>query len=158
MIAAKRGKLSVVRVLLDAGANPNIALHKIACRALHTAAQEGHTSVVAELIDKGAEIDAATEYGETALISAAFAGQSSACQLLLDRGADPRATDSKGNTAARWAAKKGHYKLAFTLWRATRALRPTASLKSFGTGLDADKLSSSSHFCTPRSPPVISGR
>ena len=92
-----------------------------------------------DLLDHGAEVDAATEYGETALISAAFSGQKAACCLLLERGADPTARDANGNTAAKWAAKKAHYTLAYMLWRARKVSvvppsTPTLNQGSAGEG------------------------
>ena len=146
MIAAKRGHCAVVSELLKAGANPNIAYHNVAYRTLHTAAQEGHVSIIRDLIDNGAEVDAATIYGETALISAAFSGQKAACRLLLERGADPATRDANGNTAAKYAAKKGHYALAYTLWRARKVAvvsRSTSTPNPGGTDKGTDAIAAS---------------
>lgn len=112
MIAAKRGHLPVVRALLNAGADPNIALHEVAYRALHTAAQEGFDQIVDELVQHGADVNAATQYGETALISAAYYGKTNTVKALLSHGADPKMTDAQGNKASAWARQNGHISTA----------------------------------------------
>ncbi len=43
--------------------------------ALHLASKEGHVSVVRELLERGAKIDAATKKGNTALHIASLAGK-----------------------------------------------------------------------------------
>lgn len=55
---------------------------------LMAAAMYGYTSVVKALLDHGAEINAVTWIGQTALLAAALFGQSETVRLLLDRGAD----------------------------------------------------------------------
>ncbi|RPB22045.1 ankyrin, partial [Terfezia boudieri ATCC MYA-4762] len=56
-IAAKKGHLEVVKVLLDKGATINAMTH-VNRTALHMAAENGHLEVVKVLLDKGATINA----------------------------------------------------------------------------------------------------
>ncbi len=115
MIAAKRGHLMVVRALLEAGADPNIALYKVSYRALHSAAQEGHDAIVIELINHGADVNATTQFGETALISAAYRGKTSTVRILLSHGADPLLASKNGITASSWATRRGYPETASLL-------------------------------------------
>ena len=59
----------------------------------------------AALLAAGADVNAATAKGVTALMRAAATGNAALVQRLLDAGADVRATDSEGNTALRLADK-----------------------------------------------------
>jgi ankyrin repeat protein len=59
------------------------------------------------LLKKGADINATTQQGGTALHRAAHKGHEAAIRLLLEKGADIKATDTDGRTALRWAAYKG---------------------------------------------------
>lgn len=64
-IAAVRGDLEAVRVLLDAGADPNaVAEHNYT--PLHEALEQGHPQVARILIAAGASLDAANADGTTA--------------------------------------------------------------------------------------------
>lgn len=111
MIAAKRGHLETVRVLLEAGADPNLSLREVTYRALHTAAQEGHNQIVAQLLKYGADINATTQYGETPLISAAFYGRYSTVVLLLEHGADLRLRDIAAKLISRRITRRGGFSL-----------------------------------------------
>ncbi len=67
------------------------------------AAGKGETKEMAELLRKGAQIEAKNGSGKTALIWAAINGQDSAIQMLLDKGAKINERDSSGYTATKWA-------------------------------------------------------
>ncbi len=75
--------------------------------ALHAAAFDGDTATVAFLLDKGADVNAVSKYGTTALhsISGAFVPDrapgafAQVATLLLARGADPAIRDNRGRTA-----------------------------------------------------------
>src|SRR5258706_11075356 len=58
------------------------------------AARAGDTGRVAELLDKGVDVNAKARYDMTALIFAADKGQLAAVKLLLSRGATVGATDT----------------------------------------------------------------
>jgi ankyrin repeat protein len=130
--AAEQGNLSLVKSLLDKGADPRAkdiagrtALMWAAVgperpdiiEADSTGKQEVENKetvsnhddaerleVVKLLLDKGPELEAGDARGRTALILAAAAGDSEIVKLLLDRGANVKAADRDGQTALLVAA------------------------------------------------------
>ncbi|EKD74173.1 MAG: Pfs, NACHT and Ankyrin protein [uncultured bacterium] len=84
-IAAKSGRLNVVEILFEKGAN----LHQLSdgLSALYFAAQRGHFEIVKFLLDKGADPN---QPGSSAsLYIAAKNGHLEVVKLLLAKGADP---------------------------------------------------------------------
>ena len=136
MCAADKGHKEVVALLLDKGADINakaVPTKKSGCyysalmmpttksrypstiskdgfTPLMFAADKGHKEVVALLLDRGANINAASEgnFLYTALMIAAGRGYSEIVNLLLARGADVNASNSIGHTALTIAAGLGH--------------------------------------------------
>jgi ankyrin repeat protein len=113
LLAAEKGHPSVVRVLLDRGANINA---KCVCpdwldggwTALMIATKLGHDEIVQLLLDKGAEVNGKNFSGETALMAAAGRGASTTVTALLEKGAEVNAKTVKGETALMRAADN-HY-------------------------------------------------
>lgn len=109
--ASYRGYSSVVRLLLEEGADANARRYN--CRtALMIAAESGSTEVVEALIENGADVNLWDKSGETALIAAAkgfgvpggwgMFVEEVACphvEMLLDAGADVNMKDVRGFTA-----------------------------------------------------------
>jgi ankyrin repeat protein len=80
------------------------------------AAGFGNKEVVELLLQRGADVNAKTQSGWTALMSAALSGQTEITKILLDAGADPNAKDVvKNETAADIAKEKGHAELVTLL-------------------------------------------
>ena len=104
------------RALLDAGAEPDaVADNDTDLRPINSAAGSGASEIVALLLERGADVDAAQRGGYTALHSAAHDGNEELARMLLAAGADPaRATDDD-RTPADLAAEAGHPKLARAL-------------------------------------------
>jgi hypothetical protein len=76
---------------------------------LRRAAGAGDVAKVKELLDKGADVNAANSYGGTALAFACDRGHLEVIRLLLDRGANPNTQDTfYKSTPVVWAAQKGH--------------------------------------------------
>lgn len=105
--AAERANDDIARLLLAAGAKPDIA-NDYGESPLTLACANGDGPLVKQLIDAGANAKAARWNGETALMICAGNGNADAVRLLLAHGADTAASDqSKGQNALMWAAAQG---------------------------------------------------
>lgn len=102
-IAIDAGQSKSVRLLLEAGANPNFGL--CGTPPLVTAAGEGRTEIAKMLIKAGAKIDA--EDG-SALRSAATCGHIEMVRLLIEAGANVNAYRDNTSHPLFWAAFEGH--------------------------------------------------
>jgi Ankyrin repeats (3 copies) len=79
---------------------------------LRRAAGEGNVARVKQLLEAGADVNAANRYGGTALSYACDHGHLEVVKLLLEKGADPKAQDTFYNaTPLSWAAMKGHVEI-----------------------------------------------
>lgn len=101
-LAARKGQLRAVQVLLQAGADVNAA-ERLGRTALHLAARRGHAAVVACLVAAGAAVGmqasvpparpGTPEHGFTPLHLAAISGCTSTVRALLEAGADALQVD-----------------------------------------------------------------
>jgi ankyrin repeat protein len=99
MYAADNGHVEVVRLLLESGANAEIAnTHRVT--ALHYGARNGSLDVCRLLLDWGATVDPVDRWKETPLHDAARKGNLSVAKLLVERGADVRVKNNNGETAS----------------------------------------------------------
>lgn len=89
--------VEAVRVLLDAGADPNVPGAE-GRTALGVAALLGRQDVVRLLLDRGADPNAAGAKGQTALHAAAEGGHVEIAEALLAKGARVNAADADGRT------------------------------------------------------------
>jgi hemoglobin len=89
---------SVVRALIQAGAQVDACDGVKHCTALHIAARRGNKNVAAALLDCGAHIEALDTSGETPLRRAVNCNKTEVAELLLARGADVHSEGSKGLT------------------------------------------------------------
>lgn len=106
-MAAAGGQARIVRLLLDAGHNPEM-LDEMGETPLMSAVREGQVSTAVEMLSNGSSVNAKGRlFAETALHLAAVRGLSEMTQILLRAGADPNVKDSQGQTAAHCAAKDG---------------------------------------------------
>jgi ankyrin repeat protein len=87
----------VVRVLLDAGADPNLANNKGMTALI---ANAWNLDIAEMLIGHGANVNARAQDGFTPLLNA---GTLELTRFLLQHGADPFAKDNRGETALDWA-------------------------------------------------------
>ena len=102
-VASRKGAAGVVRVLLDAGADPS-AMASTGSTPLHLVAGAGSAEGARHLLDAGAELDArAGEAQQTPLMFAASADRADVVTLLLERGADPNITTTLMEAATRSA-------------------------------------------------------
>ena len=97
------------------------------------AAQNGHQQCISALLEEGADVDAANEQGETALIRAAKQGHEVCVVELISAGADVDSADEDGWTPLMRAAQHGHEKCVAVL---------------IGAGSDVDAVVEG-EWCTP---------
>jgi ankyrin repeat protein len=112
MLAARKGSLDILELLLKAGANPNLMNYRagiypytskpsLRYTPIISAASRGNRHVVAMLLaNPGIKVDAQDEDGNTAMMSAARNGSLDIVELLLKAGADPNLKNNRGKTAA----------------------------------------------------------
>lgn len=113
---ASQGDLDAVNKLL--GRQPPDVRDSCDWTPLMKAALNGHTPVVARLLEAGADIDAVDNGGYTAMMLAASNNHTETLTLLIERGAmidHQEATE--GLTALIWAVKQGRTEAVETLLR-----------------------------------------
>ena len=93
---------SAVRMLVDAGANPNGGTN--AFSPLLVACLNPNAEVLDALLDAGAQIDARSRDGVPVLSICAGRAPTSVVERMLDAGAAVDGTDASGQTALMWAA------------------------------------------------------
>jgi ankyrin repeat protein len=110
MYAAALGSLEAMRLLLDAGAEPNAANDFAATPLMWCA---GNANKVRLLLSKGARVNVRSKLGRTPLaIAAAYSGATEAARLLIENGADVNARDEAGASVLQQAALVNHVELA----------------------------------------------
>ena len=108
MLAAIKGDLPLVRSLVERGATIN----QPGWNALHYAATGPNAEVAAWLIERGAQLDARSPNGTTALMMAAGYGNEQSADLLLAKRADAEPRNERGLSAADFARAGGRDALA----------------------------------------------
>jgi ankyrin repeat protein len=105
--AVERNDAALVRMLLNAGAKPDLA-NRTDARPMQLAALNGNAEILSLLIDAGADVNAPqTINGDTALMIAARTGVAAAVQVLLDAGARIEAAETWGGTTPlMWAVNE----------------------------------------------------
>jgi ankyrin repeat protein len=102
-LAARHDSPSVTRTLLEAGAHVDAGLASET--PLMTAAEKGRIATVDLLLAHGANVNARSRSGWTALHHAAWSNHQAIARKLLDAGADPLARDNSGLNATDHATK-----------------------------------------------------
>ncbi|XP_004404363.1 PREDICTED: ankyrin repeat domain-containing protein 6 isoform X3 [Odobenus rosmarus divergens] len=106
-LAANKGHLSVVQILLKAGCDLDVQDDGDQT-ALHRASVVGNTDVIAALIQEGCALDRQDKDGNTALHEASWHGFSQSAKLLVKAGANVLAKNKAGNTALHLACQNSH--------------------------------------------------
>ncbi len=117
MMAASKGHLKTVQVLLDRGANVRTKDHQ-GQTALMMAAGSGHTQTAMILLESGANADAKDKQGRTSLMMAASSGHTPTVELLLRAQVKINTKDKQDHTALMVASQKGHSHIAQLLKQA----------------------------------------
>jgi len=108
MLAAGRGSLEMVRLLVERGAPVDEREARKGLSALHFACSGGYPAVAAYLLEQGAAADSRDKLGRTAVMFAAGKGDAATLRLLIERGADVNFRDAYGNTAVTIAEDTEH--------------------------------------------------
>ncbi|KAF6123014.1 ankyrin repeat domain 31 [Phyllostomus discolor] len=97
-LAARRGNLSLVKVLIDSGADVNLK-DNAGCTPLHKASREGCNDIIAELLKAGANVACENLDGILPLHAAVINNHLKAVEILLQHGSNPNQKSQKQRTA-----------------------------------------------------------
>jgi ankyrin repeat protein len=114
--ACTRGDLEIARVLLEAGADPNLVTD--AWTPLMEAARLGNREMIQLLVEFGADPNTTNEENWTALMAASNNGRTEAVDQLVQFGADPNMQDYVGWSAPLASVFKQHEEIALRLTEA----------------------------------------
>lgn len=121
-LAAHFGSLDALRVLLSQGASHQAVSHNSnGNQPLQAAAAGRQREAVALLLDVGADVDAPSEGGFTALHSAAASGDVDLTRMLLEAGATANARTEGGKTPMELAIEADHAEIVDMLEAAEAA-------------------------------------
>jgi ankyrin repeat protein len=95
----------VVRMLVNAGANPN-HLSRSGDAPLHIVAKAGDAAAITALLESGAEVDLLNEEGQTALVLAVQNLRSTAVEVLLLHKANPNPAGKTGDSLLHIAVRQ----------------------------------------------------
>lgn len=126
MLAALKGRLSLVQLLIDREAQVN----KPGWTPLHYAAThsgDASASIVALLIDHHAYVDAESPNRSTPLMMAARYGDARVVKVLLEAGADPAIRNQQGMSAIDFANSVSRTENADLIAKAIRDSAPKGS-------------------------------
>lgn len=112
--AAARGKLSIIQLLLDHGAEVN-PKRENEVPALVKAAEGGHADIVAELLKHNADPNGRNRNAQTALFSACLKGFNKVVETLLEGRANVEAQDKEGRSPLLFLASEKPGKEKWTI-------------------------------------------
>jgi hypothetical protein len=106
IMAVRFGSADKVQALLDAGASVRLADNEGNSPLAAAAGSEAPAPILALLLEKSPEVDAANRDGVTPLMLAAKLGDVDKCIMLLSAGASTAAKDSNNWSALDWARQR----------------------------------------------------
>lgn len=118
----RAGEIETAVEIIEEGAEVNIRTddeHEFT--PMMFAAGMGNLELVKALVENGADLDAKSASGQTALIWAARGGSLEVADYLLEQGADPDIKDSGGETALDWSKRNDNEQLQTLLKEHTDA-------------------------------------
>src|SRR5881628_1246314 len=130
--AAEQRNRTLIRTLLDAGADVNAA-QADGTTALHWAVYNDDAETAALLVKRGANVNTANRYGVPPLSLACTNGNADLVKLLLDAGADANASLQGGETVLMTAARAGNLETVKALL--ARGAKPNARERRDQTAL-----------------------
>jgi ankyrin repeat protein len=111
-IAIRYNRPELVQLLLQRGANPNLAGEGL---PVVDAADRADPRILEAILKAGANPNAMSPNGNTALCRASYNGHKQNVQLLLDHGANPELANRDGKIAMEIAANRGHEEIVMML-------------------------------------------
>ncbi|MCL2602690.1 MAG: ankyrin repeat domain-containing protein [Treponema sp.] len=102
-IAARKGNLEILELLIQSGAELNLQADDRGTSAILDSVMAKRYPLTVALIDAGAALDIKSKDGQTALVVAVGAGDEKAVEALLKAGADADIADSMGASARTYA-------------------------------------------------------
>ncbi len=115
---AGRGEKDTTVLFIEAGMSPDSYRKNDGFTPLHAAAAYGRASVVRQLLDKGADINARDKEGQTALMKAVSNSHANVVSALLQNGANFTVSDIKGNNVVSIAKTKNDRRVLDALVKA----------------------------------------
>ena len=106
--AIQHKRLSAAKMLLAAGADPNIPAHETRTALSWAAAEGSEESVELLLQQPSIALDTPDTFGQTPLLRAADAGHTKSVRMLLNKGANIKHADNESRTSLSLAAVNGH--------------------------------------------------
>ncbi|KAK8739131.1 hypothetical protein OTU49_003496 [Cherax quadricarinatus] len=115
LIGTWNGYPDVVKMLLEKGANPNVAMPDTLYSPLYMSSKAGDVDMVRALLVAKADVDFQTSWGVTALIVATVWGRVRVVPILLQALANPNIVEKDGFTALHKAVYYRHAEIVKAL-------------------------------------------